>query len=73
MLVLNHYTYKKIDLFNIYMPTINLYIMDPKNNLNFVSSYTPTFQDQVTLPNSPDKSMNILNNEPNNIKNFTDS
>ena len=61
MLVLNHYTYKKIDLF--------IYTLRILNNLNFVSSYTPTFQDN-TLPNSPDKSMNILNNEPNNIKNL---
>ena len=45
--------------------------MEPKNNLNFVSSYTSSFQDLNTLPNSPDKSMNILNNnEPNKVKNL---
>ena len=47
-----------------------LYKMDPKNNLNSVYSYTSTFQDN-TLPNSPDKSMNVLNNnEPNKMKNL---
>ena len=45
--------------------------MEPKNNLNFVSSYTSSFQDLNTLPNSPDKSMNILNNnESNKVKNL---
>ena len=45
--------------------------MDPENNLNSVYSYTLTFQDQNTLPNSPDKSMNILNNnESNKVKNL---
>ena len=45
--------------------------MDPKNNLNSVYPYTSTFQDQVTLPNSPDKSMNVLNNnEQNKVKNL---
>ena len=44
--------------------------MESKNNLIYVSSYTPTFQES-TLSSSPDKSMNLLNNnEPNNIKNL---
>lgn len=44
--------------------------MESKNNLIYVSSYTPTFQEN-TLSSSPDKSMNLLNNnEPNNIKNL---
>ena len=44
--------------------------MESKNSLIYVSSYTPTFQEN-TLSSSPDKSMNLLNNnEPNNIKNL---
>jgi|TARA_B100001093_G_scaffold286029_1_gene273228 hypothetical protein len=44
--------------------------MESKNNLIYVSSYTPTFQEN-TLSSSPDKSLNLLNNnEPNNIKNL---
>ena len=54
----------------MYTHIFYIYKMESKNNLIYVSSYTPTFQEN-TLSSSPDKSMNLLNNnEPNNIKNL---